>query len=273
MEPKLDGIRLIAIVGDDGVVNTYTRSAKCQTGKLPEIEQELSSLPVGTVLDGEIVAFVGTGQKRIQDWGKAQSVLGSSVKRAATLSHTLTFVAFDVLSYNGIDIRQLPFWKRRQALERIIVSSDFNHIEIIDQIEPTEENYDNLVLDGFEGAMIKRLNSRYSSGYRGQGWFKLKATDEVDVVITGFQAGQDGFSGMIGAIIFSQYRDGVLVERGKCSGMKMKLRQEMTENPESYIGTAISVAHMGIMESGKLRHPQFKRLRDDKPATECEWSE
>jgi hypothetical protein len=54
--------------------------------------------------------------------------------------------------------------------------------------------------------------------------------------------------------------------------MNMKLRKAMTDDPEKFIGTAISVAHMGVMESGKFRHPQFKRLRDDKPATECEWS-
>lgn len=268
MEPKLDGIRLLAIIDDQ--VNLYTRSGKCQTGKLPAIEAELASLPAGTVLDGEIVAFVETNGKRVQDWGKAQSVMGSAVKRAASLSDALTYVAFDLLSYDGVDVRSLPLWKRRQALERVVETSD--RVEVIDQIEPTEENYDNLVLDGFEGAMVKRLNSRYASGARGQGWFKLKATDEVDVVVMGFQAGRDGFSGMIGAIIFGQYRDGKLEERGKCSGMVMKLRQAMTDKPDDYIGTPISVAHMGVMESGKFRHPQFKRLRDDKPADECEWS-
>lgn len=269
MEPKLDGIRLLTIIDGSGV-NLYTRSGKCQTGKLPALEAELSALPSGTVLDGEIVAFDSTSEKRVQDWGKAQSVMGSSIERAASLSDALTYVVFDLISLSDVDIRKLPFWKRRQALEKVLPVSD--KIEIIDQIEPTEENYDNLVLDGFEGAMVKRLDSSYASGARGQGWFKLKATDEVDAVVMGFQAGQDGFSGLIGAIIFGQYVDGELVERGKCSGMKMDLRQSMSSDPEDYVGTAISVAHMGVMESGKFRHPQFKRLRDDKPADECEWS-
>lgn len=269
MEPKLDGIRLLAIVDEEGV-NLYTRSGKAQHGKLPQVEAELADLPVGTVLDGEIVAFVEVGGKRMQDWGKAQSVMGSSVKRAASMADTLTYVAFDLLAFNGVDIRALPLHKRRDALERALAPSD--HVEVIERIDPTEDNYDRLVSDGFEGAMVKQIESRYSSGARGRGWFKLKATDEVDVVIMGFQPGQDGFSNMIGAIIFGQYRDGVLVERGKCSGMTMKVRQDMTDNPDKYIGTAISVAHMGVMESGKFRHPQFKRLRDDKPSDECIWS-
>jgi ATP-dependent DNA ligase len=270
MEPKLDGIRLLAIIGEDSV-ELYTRSGKSQKGKLPHIEAELSGLPAGTVIDGEAVAFVESpAGKRIQDWGKAQSVMGSSVKRAASLSDAITYVAFDLLAFNGVDIRLLPLSKRRDALEQVITNSDY--VEIIERIDPTEANYDRLVENGFEGAMVKRIDSRYSSGARGHGWFKLKATDEVDVVVMGFQDGQDGFSNMVGAIIFGQYRDGQLVERGKCSGMTMKLRRDMTANPDNYIGTAISIAHMGVMESGKFRHPQFKRLRDDKPTNECTWS-
>lgn len=270
MEPKLDGIRLLAIVGEDDV-ELYTRSGKSQKGKLPHIEAELSGLPAGTVLDGEAVAFVEspTGE-RIQDWGKAQSVMGSSVKRAASKSDAITYVVFDLLAFKDVDIRSLPLSKRRDALEQVIENSDY--VELIERVDPTEENYDRLVEAGFEGAMVKRIDSRYSSGARGHGWYKLKATDEVDVVVMDFQPGQDGFSNMVGAIIFGQYRDGALVERGKCSGMTMKLRQDMTDNPDNYIGTAISVAHMGVMDSGKFRHPQFKRLRDDKPTTECIWS-
>ena len=84
--------------------------------------------------------------------------------------------------------------------------------------------------------------------------------------MTGYEAGTD-----VGTILFSQYADGELVQRGRCKALG-----GLHKNPKELIKRqqVIEVKHNGIMKrSGKLRHPQFLRLRDDKPREECEWSE
>lgn len=272
LEPKWDGIRILAHVAEDGV-HTYTRTGKSQDGKLPAIEAELAALfPVGSWVDGEAVGFIEVGGKEVQDWGAAQSCLGSGTVKAAANSTNIKYVIFDMMFYGDLDIRPLSLKERREALEKVIAGNESDKVMLSPQLEATQENHEALVAEGYEGSMVKTLNSPYMSGKRGKGWYKLKATDEADVVVMGFKPGQNGFAGMVGAIEFGQYRNGALEYRGRCSGMTMQVRQDMTANPDKYLGTAISVAYMGIMPSGALRHPQFKRHRTDKPVTDCDWT-
>jgi ATP-dependent DNA ligase len=99
---------------------------------------------------------------------------------------------------------------------------------------------------------------------------RLKPQTTIDAVIMGFKPGENGFSGLVGAVVFGQYdENGTLVERGRCSGMDMRTRIDMTQNFESkWMGAVVEIAHMGVSigegESGRFRHPQFKRRRTDK---------
>jgi DNA ligase 1 len=269
LEPKLDGWRLLAHIHDDGV-SVYSRTAKSYSGRLPEIEQELAGLfPAGTWVDGEAVAIRIEDGLVINDWSQAQSALSSGQGKAQAAADAITFMVFDLIAYDNIDVRPLPFSKRRSALERIFDDEEVDRVQLNAQFEPTDENHEALVSQGFEGSMLKSLDAPYGSGKRGAGWFKLKATATIDAVVMGYKEGKDGFAGMIGAIIFGQYEDGALVERGSCSGMDMKTRKKITADTEGHIGMVIEVAHMGAMPSGGLRHPQFKRWRTDKLAEDC----
>jgi ATP-dependent DNA ligase len=147
-----------------------------------------------------------------------------------------------------------------------------------------------------EGTIVKDPAKPYASGKRGHGWTKFKANDEMDVVIMGYKMGENSFTGLIGAIEFGQYQEQdscpacsndpagqrwlcsnrphpmVLTPRGRCSGMDMKKRKEISADPEKFVGQVISLAYMGIMPSGSPRHPQYKRFRPDKPAKDCTWT-
>jgi bifunctional non-homologous end joining protein LigD len=264
LEPKYDGWRLLVHVHENGVT-AWSRAGKSQTGKLPHLAAWLANVPAGTWFDGELVAF---DDKGMPEWGKAQSCMGSS---AGDVRGECVFMAFDLLAYGGLDIRPLPFEERRTALVAALPVGP--HARVTPQLEATEEEHDRLVAEGYEGSIVKELCKPYASGKRGQGWWKLKADDLMDAVIIGFKPGESSFKGMVGAIEFGQYKDGVLTYRGRCSGMTMKVRQEMTANQADYIGQVISLAFMGIMPSGSPRHPQFKMMRPDKPAHDCDWTE
>jgi ATP-dependent DNA ligase len=302
MEPKLDGFRLLANVTENGVC-AYTRTGKSQKGKIPHIEAILSVLPPDTWLDGELVYF---DDKGMPEWGQVQSCMGSN---AGDPTGKLTYVVFDILAFAGLDIRPLPLSERRAALEQAL-QYDGHKVTLSEQHPASHDFHDRLVAQGMEGTIVKDPSKPYASGKRGHGWTKFKANDEMDVVIMGFKPGENSFTGMIGAIEFGQYKpclncrgrgkrllnmahdpkgmtpngpcrcpdcnsDGkVLTYRGRCSGMDMKMRQYFTDNQQDLIDSkqVISLAYMGIMPSGSPRHPQYKRLRYDKPAQECDWT-
>lgn len=63
-----------------------------------------------------------------------------------------------------------------------------------------------------------------------------------------------------------------LVEMGQCSGMDSEFRQAISENRDYYLGKVIEVKANGRFEdTGKLRHPQFMRFREDKNVEDCRW--
>jgi ATP-dependent DNA ligase len=268
-EPKYDGWRLLAVVGEDRV-DFFARSGNSYNGKLPKVEAELlAHFPAGTVLDGEAVAITVLDNGCVlNEWGIAQGVL-TKVNPAAA-ADKITFMVFDLIAHRGIDARPLTYAQRRSLLERIFEDEDaFEAVALTVQVEPTEAQYDVMVQQGFEGMILKRLDAPYASNKRdGAGWIKVKATFTIEGVVMGFQDGKSGFAGMVGAVIFGQFENGVLTERGKCSGMDMRTRVSMTQEPEKWLGKVIEVAHNGVSigttDSGRFRHPRFKRVRADK---------
>jgi ATP-dependent DNA ligase len=268
MEPKWDGWRLLAHVTETGV-HLYTPTGNVQDGKLLEIEAELSRLPAGTWIDGEAVALMLDGDMVVHEWNAVQKCLGcSDLTKARARSGPITFVAFDLISHADIDARSLPFVKRRDLLERVLDQHSWERVILTPQVAPTDEHLASFIAQGFEGGVAKSLTAPYASGQRGQGQIKFKPQATDDFVVMGFKEGENGFTGLIGAIVFGAYENGELVERGRCSGMDMATRVRISKDRDSYLGNVLEVAHMGFIGAG-YRHPQFKRWRPDKAPAEC----
>lgn len=270
LEMKLDGIRLLAWVTESGV-RTFTRSGKEQTGKLPAVEAELAAnLPAGTWVDGEVVAIRISEDGGVEHhWGTAQSVMGANTDKAALRSGAVSFSVFDVMAIGGTDARSLPFRSRRKLLEQAFDQGSYEACVLTPQLPATAASLDGILAAGFEGAMVKRLDAPYTSG-RGRNWVKIKHTATEDVIITGLPLDGNGkYEGQVGAVVFSQIKDGVLVEMGRCSGMDDAERLDLSTNPDAWLGTVIEVKHFGVMPSGGWRHPNWYRARTDKTAAEC----
>lgn len=266
LEPKLDGWRILAYVRDD-TVTYFTRSGNSyHADQLPHVTAELvANFPPETWLDGEAVALRVEGDKVINEWSTAQSVMTKVGGHAA--ADKVSFMVFDLIAHGGIDARSLPLAKRRGLLELAFENADaMDAVALVPQTEATDENAAAYVAQGFEGAVVKSLTATYASNGRGKGWHKIKPQATVEAVVMGFKPGENGFAGMIGAIIFGQYDEsGELVERGRCSGMDLATRKNITANQDEWVGRVIEVAHHGAMKQ-KLRHPQFRRVRPDKKA-------
>lgn len=286
LEPKYDGDRFLAETADaecahPATVDFYTRNDKVHFGnRFPIIQEELLKLfGPDAVLDGELIC-PDPANGRINNWGTVQSVVGS--KNLHPDHVKLVYVVFDVLALGGHDARSLPLKERRKLMENAFKDSTATKVMLTPQYEATQEMHDRLVEAGWEGSIIKQTSGPYRSGKRGYGWFKLKPTHTVEGVITGFQDGKNGFSGMVGAIEFGQWdmkevggirlsSTSKMVNRGKVSGFDMKLREDMTKNPDKYIGRVIEVTHEGVTKDQRFRFPRFCRFRDDKNPGEVTW--
>ncbi|MGE3835815.1 MAG: ATP-dependent DNA ligase [Acidimicrobiia bacterium] len=117
-EPKFDGFRALAFV-QDGRVVLQSRQQRFLTRYFPEITTALlQQVPDGTVLDGELV--IRTGGRL--DFGALQRRIHPSAMHAARRSQTTpaTFVIFDVLVREGVDLRPEQYRRRRKALRRLL---------------------------------------------------------------------------------------------------------------------------------------------------------
>lgn len=258
MEPKWDGIRLLAFVREDGVVSFYTRDGNLKS--LPRIAKELAQLPVGTVLDGEAVFLREQEELIVCDCPAANGAVQTGDDRY------LNYVVFDILRIGDLSVVTTPLSSRRQVLEDDVFGSyQFEKVWLTPQFYPEPDGttvFNRLVSMGFEGTVVKKKNARYAQGQRGHGWTKIKFEATEDVIVTGYEPGRD-----VGAVVFSQYdRSGNLVRRGTCKAIR-----GLHKNVEELIRRrqVIEVKYNGKLPSGALRHPQFVKLRDDKAAEEC----
>ena len=123
---------------------------------------ELSTLPKGLVLDGELVAFNSEGAP---DWPMlCERVLHGNRSIAAV------FVAFDVLRVDGHDVMCITWTDRRSVLEELGVGRWC--VRPADVFDDGEALYDAVVSYGLEGVVAKRTNGTYRPGCRG--WTRIK---------------------------------------------------------------------------------------------------
>lgn len=283
-EPKLDGERCL-VFRRDATVEMYSRNQKLLNPKYPELAEAFrEQKPEPFILDGEIVAFEGvvTSFARLQQRMQIQRPSAELRRRVPVL-----FYAFDVLYLDRYDLRQVPLSYRRLVLQD---SFEFRApLRLIESRETEgEAYYREACKRHWEGIIAKDGGSVYVSA-RSRQWLKFKCINEQEFVIAGYTEPQGERIGF-GALLVGYYERGKLKYAGKVGTGYDSLtlrrlgdrlaRIEIRESPFASGGNARSgvhwvkpefVAQIGFTEwttEGKLRHPRFLGLRDDKKPEE-----
>jgi bifunctional non-homologous end joining protein LigD len=276
-ERKLDGIRCMAHRDDGGPVRLISRTDKDMTGQFPEVAKALEAQSAGDfVLDGEVVAF----HDGITSFSRLQ-------RRARERVSVFLYV-FDLLRLEGRDVRDLPLRERKALLRgslkfggRVRYSTHRN--------EHGSKLFRDACRQGLEGLMAKRADSPYRSAARSRDWLKLKCHFEQELVIGGFTA-PHGSRTDFGALLVGYYEDATLRYAGKVGTgfdhttletLGRRMGELEREDPPFADVHPIPhgthwvepelVAQIGFSEwtrDGRLRHPRYLGLRDDKPAGE-----
>ena len=277
-EPKLDGVRCLAFKNKNKI-RLLSRNKLSMNDRYPGIVEAMADLPLtDVVLDGEAAVLSG-GVTRFQS---LQRHLLEGPGRGM-----LALFAFDILFANGYDLRKLPLLTRKSVLEKLVPSgAGLTLVKHAPEIG--EELLEEACTKGWEGIIAKKADSTYVAG-RSKLWLKFKCTKEQEFVIGGFTDPQGSRIGF-GALLVGHYDHGELRYAGKVGtgynaallhslSTKMKAL-EQDESPFAgpppvrkavhWIKPAL-VAQVGFSEwtaDGRLRHPRFIGLRDDKSPTE-----
>ena len=103
------------------------------------------------------------------------------------------------------------------------------------------------------------------------GLARMKATATCDYVCMGFESSDsDRFAGWgVRNVVGGLYVNGLLRRITTVSGLTDEQRRDFHDNPSKYEGRVFEAEGKRLFSTGKLRHPNFLRWRDDKPAAEC----
>ncbi len=228
-EPKWDGFRAIVFRGpgkDD--VYIQSRDLRPLDRYFPELHDVfIAQLPVGAVVDGEIVMPTAHGL----DFGGLQMRLHPAASRVAKLAKATpaAFVAFDLLAAGGKNLMAAPQEERRKRLEQL-----FATIRRPLYLTPVTRDHDVAVdwLQRFEGAgldgvVAKPATAPYQPGKRAM--FKIKHSRTADCVVAGYRSHKSG-KDAVGSLLLGLYDDaGTLQHVGVTSSFTMQMRKQLVK--------------------------------------------
>lgn len=216
-EWKWDGIRM-QLVRRGGQTALWTRGDELVSPAFPELTRAAAELPPDVVLDGEALAF---RDGRPRPFAELQLRLNRKAVTEETLARApVSFLAFDLLEHDGVDLRPRPLRERRSRLERLLAGAPAA-LEVSEAVaapdwEGLSRLRDTARERGVEGLLLKRLDSPYGHGRRRGDWWKWKiAPLTMDAVLVHAQPGHGRRAGIYTDYTFAVWDGGALVTVAK----------------------------------------------------------
>jgi bifunctional non-homologous end joining protein LigD len=279
-EPKLDGYRALAFVGDG--VRLRSRGGLELARQFPRLAGELAAQGTRMLLDGELVAFGADGKPSFHALQNRFQLKAEADIAAAERTTPVVFYAFDLLHFAGVDLRTAAYADRRRYLAQCLLPSAL--VRLVHASEDGVELYAAALASGFEGVVGKRKESRYEAGKRSPSWVKVKSVRSAEFVVGGYTRG-NGARAPLGALLVGTWEGRKLryashVGSGFAGGAVATVRERLeplkratcpfAETPElnapaTWVEPRLvaEVKFQGWTEDGSLRAPVFLRLRDD----------
>ena len=293
LEWKYDGIRAQVIRREDKTW-IWSRGEEQITDTFPDLEGLFKDLPLGTVIDGEILVIK---DKRIQPFQELQKRLGrKKVTAAVTKERPAGFYAYDCLEFKGEDIRTKPLRERKKILEKII--SDLNQDQVllspvltVESVGELDERRQQAREQDAEGLMIKLWEGAYTVGRKTGNWWKYKVDPlTLDAVLLYAQSGTGRRSNLYTDYTFALWNEKKeLIPFAKAySGLDQKEIDELDNwirrHTKEKFGPVRSLEPFHVFEIGfegigestrhksgiAVRFPRILRWRRDKKVDEAD---
>jgi bifunctional non-homologous end joining protein LigD len=285
-EVKWDGYRALAFM-KNGKIELKSRNDKSFNEKFYPVYDTLKSIVINAILDGEIVVLEKNGTANfaaLQNW-------------RSEADGDLVYYVFDILWYDGKDLKGLSLLERKAILKEVMPQNDL--ILLSEHFDTSGVGFLNEAKKlGLEGIMAKRKESVYHIHERSSDWLKIKANRRQEVVIGGFTK-NEGSSKLFSSLLVGLYEGKKLIYTGKVgTGFSAKLQQELmaqfkplvTKNspfddepdinkssrfrprpPHAAVtwlhpNLVCEVSFTEMTGDGVMRHPSFVGMRNDKNA-------
>jgi bifunctional non-homologous end joining protein LigD len=284
-EIKWDGVRALCFI-DGGSIRMLSRTGNSYDRQFPELAVVPHQLAAeSAILDGEIAVLNGKG---LSDFGLIQPRIhqtdANSIAHLARKTPVKLFV-FDLLYWDGYDLRGAPLVERKRALQAILTPNE--RVQVSDHFEVSGDQMLEAARQmGLEGIMAKQRDSRYDSR-RSNCWLKIKITGRQEFVICGYTHGErDTFS----SLVLGVHEGDELVWVGNVgTGFDDKTLRDLWKRLQPLVTTKSPFKRKPAMlreatwvepslvceckftewtKDRKLRAPVFIGLRGDKPAEE-----
>ena len=293
-EPKWDGFRGV-LENDGGELALWSRNGRPLLRYFPELRGLGDLLPPHSALDGEIV-IQQDGRLGFDLMQQRLHPAESRIRRLAAETPA-TYIAFDVLLWEGEPTHRRPLRERRAELER--VAKGFTLSPYSRDPAVAEHWLRRLESIGLDGVIAKKLDSPYLPGSR-EAVSKVKHHRTADCVIVAYR-----LSGTkIASVLLGLYRDdGRLDFVGHTSGIPAALQKQLQEllpplaegghltgerlpGAESRWSQGKELPMVEVrpalvcevrfdkMEADRFRHgTRFLRFRPDKDPAQCTWDQ
>jgi ATP-dependent DNA ligase len=297
-EPKWDGFRGV-LENDGGELALWSRNGRPLLRYFPELRPLGALLPPHSALDGEIV-IEREGRLDFDAMQMRLHPAESRIRRLAAETPA-TFIAFDMLLWNGEAVHERTLAERRPELER--KAKGFRLSPVSHDVAVATKWLERLEIIGLDGVIAKRTDLPYKPGSR-DAVSKVKHHKTADCVIVGYRTNGD----RIASLLLGLYRaDGTLDFVGHTSGITGPLQQQLQKmlpplREEGDLETArewgrtpeggsrwsqgrdlpwhqvrpeiVCEVRFDKMEEERFRHgTRFLRFRPDKDPKDCTWDQ
>ena len=280
-EVKYDGYRIIARKSGDEVA-LFSRSGLDWTVRFPAIAKALLSLPCDSaLLDGEIAFVLPSGLTSFK----------SLQEHIDTAHPAFRYFLFDLTSLDGKDWRAKPLLKRKERLHELLAEKNLpDWLVYSDHVLGSGGDfYREACGAGLEGVVSKLADSKYVSG-RTKSWLKTKCHQRAELVIGGYS--RSSVRGRpFSSLLLGTFENGELIYAGKVgTGFSSadldalaKRFKPLEQRKSSFVEVpaierkdavwlkpklVCEVEYTEWTRDGRLRHPSFQGLREDKPASD-----
>lgn len=243
ISPKIDGLRLILSV-QDGKVTTTSRTGTVFTG-LDHITKEYADFD-DIVLDGELYSRTLTFEQI------------SSVVRKGDVNDprmgSIFFYAFDIINEDTYHHRVIYL----DTLVSGLIHTEIVPWYLVESHIEIATKHEQFLSEGFEGTMVRNINSLYQKNKRSVDLLKKKDFLDSEFEVIGYKAGKGKSENVPTFLLRCDGGEFEAVPKGDQS-----LREDYLRNAESYIGSLATVRFFEYTADGIPRFPVLIDFRSD----------
>ena len=260
VQPKLDGIRLIASVRN-GEVSLYSRTGK-EVTILDHIKEDIASFAQDanmTHIDGEFYT----------DEFPFEELSGLFRKKKLTSEdeEKIDSVWFHIFDCFNIDEPEMPFSERYEAMYEAL-GEDYEYLTLVDtrfkEMEADERDdyvkrkHNDFIEEGYEGVMVRNADGVYKVGYRSVDLQKYKEFHDAEYTIVG---GHEAMGNDEGTVVFVCENEDKTQFNVRPRGTR-EVRKQWLEDIENLVGKSLTVRYQELTGDGVPRFPVGIAVRD-----------